>query len=248
MSSRFPSSPDHGGARASVSSDLDGSRVCGPQLALLPDSFRSPLSKTLIRSDSKVKLNQSSIACHSVLDSERLLALSSLLRKESREFEFFLEGKSMNPVLPNQSRIRVKLVAGDQFLVGQVLTYVVKDRVVAHRLVRSVKSGSREYVITRGDATACCDWPVPTTSVLGIVIGLLTPERCQPIGPAPKRSFGFRFLASLNLSVVANILKVSPAAAVWTAKRIIRVHGIVERFIAYLKRQATLGLRAGVAL
>ena len=180
-------------------------------------------------SGGNVRMNQSSVAGHSVFDSERLLALSSLLRKGSREFEFFLQGKSMEPSLPDGSCIRVRLAADDQFIVGQVLTFVAEDRVMAHRLVRSVKSGNKEYLITRGDATVCCDWPVPATSLLGIVIGFSSPGVWQPIGPAPERWFGFRWLAFLISSLVANILRVSPSAAVWTAKRIIRIHGRVQR-------------------
>ena len=176
-----------------------------------------------------MRLKQSSVVNDSVFDSERLLAFSSLLGKNSREFEFVLHGKSMGPVLPDGSKIRVRLAADDQFTVGQVLTWVAKDRVVAHRLVRSVKSGNKEYLITRGDATVCCDWPVPATSLLGIVIGFSIPGVWQPVGPAPQRWFGFRGLAFLISSLIANILGVSPSAAVWTAKRIIRIHGMVER-------------------
>ena len=183
-----------------------------------------------------------------MFDGERLLAFSGLLGMSSREFEFLLEGRSMRPMLPDGSNIRVRLVADDQFTVGQVLTYVVKDRMVTHRLVRSVKSGSKEYLITRGDATICCDWPVPATSVVGIVIGFSTHGLWQSVGQPPKRSFGFRWLAFLISSLVASILKVSPSAAVWTAKRIIRIHGVVERVMGCLKRRATPGSRAGVAL
>jgi hypothetical protein len=179
-------------------------------------------------SGGNVRMNQS-VAGHSVFDSECLLALSSLLRKGSREFEFFLQGKSMEPSLPDGSCIRVRLAADEQFMVGQVLICVTKDRVVAHRLVRSVKSGNKRYLITRGDATVCCDWPVPASSLLGIVIGCSIPGVWQPVGPAPERWFGFRWLAFLISSLVANILRVSPSAAVWTAKRIIRIHGRVQR-------------------
>jgi hypothetical protein len=199
-------------------------------------------------SDANVKMHPSSVVVHSVFDSERLLALSRLLRKGSPEFEFFLQGKSMGPSLPDGSRIRVRLVADHQFTVGQVLTCVAQDRVVAHRLVRSVKSGSKEYLITRGDATVCCDWPVPSASVLGIVIGFCTSEVWEPVGLPRARWFGFRWLAFLISSLVANILRVSPSAAVWTAKRIIMIHGIVERMMGYLKRRVAVSSRAGAAL
>jgi hypothetical protein len=207
-------------------------------------------NKTILSTTSggKVKITASNVVEHSAFDSERLLALSSLLRKGSREFEFFLHGKSMGSSLPDGSRIRVRLAADPQFRVGQVLTCVAQDRVVAHRLVRSVKSGSKEYLITRGDATVCCDWPVPSASVLGIVIGFCTSEVWEPVGLPRERWFGFRWLAFLISSLVANILRVSPSAAVWTAKRIITIHGIVERMMGYLKRRVAVSSRAGAAL
>jgi signal peptidase I len=189
-----------------------------------------------------VRLNQSSVVSHSVFDSERLLAFSSLLSKSSREFEFLLQGKSMEPLLPDGSKIRVQLAADDQFMVGQVVTYVAKDRVVAHRLVRPMKSGGHRYLITRGDSTVCCDLPILATSVLGLVTGFSTTGPWQPIGPPPERWFGFRWMAFLISSLVGAILKVSPSAAVWTAKLIIRIHGMIQRATGFLKRRALLVL------
>jgi hypothetical protein len=182
---------------------------------------------------------------HSVFDSERWLALSSLLRKGSREFEFFLQGKSMGGVLPDGSRIRVRPAAEDQFMVGQVLIYVAKDRMVVHRLVRSVKSGSTDYLITRGDATVCCDLPILASSVLGIVMGFSTTGPWQPVGPPAERWFGFRWVAFAISRVVGGLLRVSPSCAGWTAKRIIGIHGMVERVTGFVKRRAAFRSRAG---
>ena len=224
-----------------------------------------------------MKLNPSSVVAQPVVASERLLAISSLLKRGSRDFDFQLHGKSMAPALPDGSWIRVRPAADGRFTVGQVLTYVAKDRVVAHRLVLSMKSRSTEYLIsagnqilraprvirysvlsmksrsteyliTRGDATVCCDWPVPATSVLGTVIGFSADRPWQPVGPPPERWLGFRSTALLISSVVAHLLKVSPRAAVFTAKRFIRIHGMVERAMGYLKRRVVLGSRRGVAL
>ena len=133
-------------------------------------------------------------------------------------------------------------------MVGQVLTYVAKDRMVAHRLVGSVKSGSDHYLIMRGDATVCCDVPVLGTSVLGLVIGCCATGSWQPVGPPPKRWFGFRWLALLISSLVGGILRLSPAAAVWTAKRIFRIHGTIERATGFLKRRTARRSRVGAAL
>ena len=195
-----------------------------------------------------MKFDASSVEGLPVFDSERLLAFGGLLGKSSREFEFLLQGKSMGPLLPDGSRIRVRLAADDQFMVGQVLTYVAKDRMVAHRLVRSVKSGTKYYLITRGDSTVCCDLPVPATAVLGLVTGFSTSGPWQPVGLPPERWFGFRWLALLISSLVGGILRVSPSAAAWTAKRIIKIRGAIERGTGFLKRRVRVGSRRGASL
>lgn len=181
-------------------------------------------------------------------DSERLFALSSLLRKGSRELEFLLQGKSMGGALPDGSRIRVRLADTDHFMVGQVLIYVAKDRMVVHRLLRSVKSGGNHYLITRGDAAVCCDLPVPASCVLGSVLEFSTAGPWQPVGPPVETWFGFRWLAFIIFRVVGGLLRVSPSCAVWTAKRIIGIHGTVERATGFLRRRAALSSRTGGAI
>jgi hypothetical protein len=182
------------------------------------------------------------------VDTERLLALSSLLRKGSREFEFLLQGKSMGGALPDGSRIRVRLADNDHFTIGQVLIYVAKDRMVVHRLLRSVKSRGDHYLITRGDAAVCCDLPVPASRILGIVLEFSTTGPWQPVGPQVERWFGFRWLGYTIHRVVGGLVRVSPSCAVWTAKRIIGIHRTVERATGFLRRRAALRSRAGVAI
>jgi hypothetical protein len=195
-----------------------------------------------------VKLIQSSIVGHPLFDNERMLALVSLMRKSSRELEFLLRGNSMGRALPDGSRIRVVVAADDRFIVGQVLVYVAKDRLVVHRLVRSVESGNGHYLIARGDATVCCDLPVLASSVLGTVVEYSTAGPWQQVGPSAERWFGFRWLAFAISRVVGGLLKVSPSYAGSTAKRIIRIHGMVERATGVVKRRALLRSRAGAEI
>jgi hypothetical protein len=195
-----------------------------------------------------VKANPTSVADHLASDSERLLALSSLLRKSSREFEFLLQGKSMGSTLPEGSRIRVRPAGKETFKVGQVLTYVAADRVFVHRVVRFVRSGNNQYLITRGDRTVCCDLPVLEASVLGIVTEFSAAGAWRPVGPPPEKWFGFRWMASAIASLVGGLLRISPSWALWAARRIIGIHGVTERATGFLKRTVALGVRAGVAV
>src|SRR5258708_3539460 len=121
------------------------------------------------------------------LDRERLLAFSSLLRDGSTAIEFALQGGSMGSVLPDGSRIRVCFVPADKFIAGQIVAYVADDRMVVHRLVRFAEWRRETFVIARGDATVCCDLPVPASSVIGIVTEYCTTGAWQPVRPARAR-------------------------------------------------------------
>jgi len=195
-----------------------------------------------------VKVNLPIAADGPAFDGERLLAVSSLLRNGSREFEFLLQGTSMGGVLPDGSRIRVRFAEKGAFKAGQVLTYVTEDRVLAHRLVRFVRSRNNLYLITRGDATVCCDLPVLESSVLGVVEEFSTADEWQPVGPPAKRWFGFRLLALAISSLIGSLLRVNPSCAVWVARRIIAIHKMSGKVTGFLKRNATHGLGAGSAV
>ncbi len=194
-----------------------------------------------------MKLNSPIAADAPAFDGERLLAVSNLLRNSCKEFEFELQGTSMGGALPNGSRIRVRFTDRDSFKAGQVLTYVAADRVLAHRLVRSVNSGKKLYLITRGDATVCCDLPVLESSVLGVVEEFSAAEEWQPVGPPAEKWLGARWLGFAISSLVGSLLRVNPSCALWAAKRIIGIHGISVRVTGFLKRNVAPGLRSGSA-
>ena len=194
-----------------------------------------------------MKLNSPNPAEGTAFDGERLLAVSSLLRNSSKEFEFLLQGTSMGRVLPDGSRIRVRFAEKGSFKPGQVLTYVAEARLLAHRLVRFVKSKNNTYLITRGDATVCCDLPVLESSVLGVVEAFSIAGEWQPVGPPTENWPGFRWLALVISSLVGSLLRVNPACAVWAAKRIIGIHGLFERVTGFLRRNAAFGFGAGSA-
>jgi hypothetical protein len=170
------------------------------------------------------------------LDRERLLAFSSLLRDGSTAFEFALQGGSMGSVLPDGSRIRVRFVPQDELVADQIVAYVAEDRMVVHRLVRFAKWHYETYVIARGDATVCCDLPVPASSVIGIVTEYCTTGPWQPVGPARARWFGFAWAASAISSVVGWLVGLHPRIAIWTARRMIRIHRLAMRLARFAKR------------
>jgi hypothetical protein len=178
-------------------------------------------------------------------DRERLLALSSLLKKSSREFESCVRGGSMGSVLPEGSQIRIRFSTPDGFAVGQIVTYIAEDRLVAHRIVQSATSFNDHYIITRGDCTVCCDAPVRTSSVIGIVTEFRNNERWQPVGPPADRGCGSRLVAAVISGIVVTLLRLNPRFSCWIAARAVDIRRVVMRFVGSAKRYALRHFSAG---
>jgi hypothetical protein len=166
-----------------------------------------------------------------VFDRERLLALSSLLKKTSREFESCVCGGSMGSVLPEGSRIRIRFSTADSFVAGQIVTYIAEDRLVAHRMVQSARSYDGHYVITRGDRTVCCDAPVRTSSVIGVVTEFRNSEQWQPVGPPANRGRGSRLMAAAISGMVVTLLRLNPRLSCWIAARMVEIRSVMIRFV-----------------
>jgi hypothetical protein len=178
-------------------------------------------------------------------DGPRLLALSCLLSKSSREIETSVRGGSMGSVLPEGSRIRIRFGGAGSLVAGQIVTYIAKDRLIAHRLVQFANSHNDRYLITRGDATVCCDAPVLLSSVIGVVSEFRSSEQWQPVGPSVDRGRGFRLLASAICAVVVNLLRLNPGLSFWFATRMVEIRSVVLRLIGLAKRYAPYHFSAG---
>jgi hypothetical protein len=83
-------------------------------------------------------------------------------------------GSSMWPLITPGDWIRVD--GGRVPQVGDVVVVAVGPRLVAHRLVERHGTGGRAVLVTKGDAEACADAPVPAGAALG-VIGAVRRER-----------------------------------------------------------------------
>ncbi len=177
-------------------------------------------------------------------DGERLLAFSSLLRKSSREIESYVCGASMGSVLPEGSRIRIRFCPAESFVAGQIVTYIAKDRLVVHRLVRTATSAGH-YLITRGDTTVFCDAPVLASSVIGIVTEFRNSGRWQPVGQPEERGRGSRLVASAICGMVVTLLRLDPAFSCWFVVRMIEIRWVVLRFVGLVKRCALRHVSAG---
>ena len=174
--------------------------------------------------------------CWVVFDAERLRALGRLLRHSSTEIQTEVRGYSMESALPEGTRIRIRFAAVDRLAVGQIVTYIAKDRIVAHRLVRIATSGDDPYVITRGDATICCDPPVPASSVIGIVTDCCKGGSWQPVGLPPKRTRAFHLMASATSATVTTLLRLNPRISCWAAATLVEMRRFIRTFEGWAKR------------
>ena len=179
-------------------------------------------------------------------DNEQILALSTFLRSGALEFETCVRGGSMGTTLPEGSKIRIRFVGGNQLTVGQIVVYVSKYGVVAHRLVRCANSHGVQYLITRGDATTCCDVPIQSSTVFGIVTEFLSGGSWQAVPRPAPRWFGFRFVASAICGVISTVLRVSPQVSCLIATQVARIRRSIIRAIHLGRRFALRHSSAGV--
>jgi hypothetical protein len=171
-----------------------------------------------------------------------LLAFSNLLEKGSLEIEFVVLGGSMGKAVPSGSRIRIRFASGSKLAPGQIVAYVANDRIVVHRLVELATSRDIRYAITRGDATVCCDAPVPTSTVIGIVTKLHADGAWETVPQLEIPSFGFRCVAAATTRMLLMALALNPSLSVWVASRTFKVRGLTIRGLQLIKRQSRLPL------
>ena len=183
-------------------------------------------------------MNQGSapVAAQVSLHPERMLALARFLRDGAGQFETTVCGGSMGSALPDGSRIRGQFANPNRLRHGQILTYVAKDRIVAHRLVRSATRYNEQYLIMRGDETVCCDIPTPASSVICVVTEICRNGEWGPVNPPETRWFGGRWTASVISLLVAALVRLHPKVAIWTAQGIIRTQRFVLRLARFAKR------------
>ena len=176
------------------------------------------------------------LECDLVFERERLLAISGLLKGTVVEIETHVRGRSMGRTLPNGSQVRIRLGPIRGLIPGQVVAYLASDRLVAHRLVKEAKRQNTQYAITRGDATLCCDVPVPTRSVIGIVTELRDGDSWRAVGPSVTRSYSSALLASALTGIVVTSLQLNPGLSRWIATRIVAIRWALIKSVDLLKR------------
>lgn len=161
-----------------------------------------------------------------------LSAIAALLKHTHAHVESQVQGGSMGATLPPGARIRLSCRETADYRTDDVIVYVQGSGLVAHRLVgRGRRGRARGYFITRGDASATCDPPVPIERAVGLVTGWrrADAEAWQPVGPPTTRSWPSALIATISHAAIGTLLEIHPPLARAAATLARRLYGQVAR-------------------
>ena len=161
-----------------------------------------------------------------------LSAIAALLKHTHAHVESQVQGGSMGATLPPGARIRLSCRETTDYRSGDVVVYMQGSGLVAHRLVgRGRGARARGYFITRGDASATCDPPVPIERAVGLVTEWRHADAdvWQPVGPPTHRGWPGALVATINQAAIGALLEIHPPLARAAAMQARRLYGQVAR-------------------
>jgi signal peptidase I len=132
------------------------------------------------------------------LETPDFLEHARQLLSQSIPIEMRMSGSSMRPTIEDGDVITIEPVAEDRIAPGDIILYQSRyDTAVIHRVVRVERSLPERTVVTRGDAAAQTDVPVPFNKVLGRV--RLVERAGAPVKLVrPARKLASRLIALFN--------------------------------------------------
>jgi len=148
------------------------------------------------------------------------LALAAMLAKADAAIECEVAGGSMLPTIPPGSILRIRPNRGAVPSRGDVIAVAIRDRIIAHRVVRA--DAGTGHLLTRGDADLLPDPPVPREWVLGRAVEVRVDGTWQPIPPAPRIPAARTAAAALATGLVAATMALSLSLADRIAHAMIR--------------------------
>ena len=108
----------------------------------------------------------------------RTIARAGLLeryRSEGRSSWLAAEGRSMEPLIPAGSQLRIEFGATPVRL-GEIVLFRRPSGAVAHRLVARYRTDGRSMLVAKGDGEALADPPFAVDAVLGVVREVRLPD------------------------------------------------------------------------
>jgi signal peptidase I len=89
-----------------------------------------------------------------------------------------IQGKSMSPVLKRGSIAGVIRCAYEDIFPGDIAVFAQENQPVCHRVIRRLKRGSEEYLVTKSDAGFKADPLVSKNNIIGKVVSLKCSRVC----------------------------------------------------------------------
>ncbi|GEM_PF-1436784 len=109
-----------------------------------------------------------------------------------------ISGKSMEPFIPEGSSLTVKAVHIDTVKSGDIILFINKDMVIAHRLFKKIKKDGSVFLKVKADASAIFDSLVHPDNLIGKVVSIRKGERHLYLDNPVMSLFGF-FVSYITL-------------------------------------------------
>ena len=128
------------------------------------------------------------------LTSARLEAIAAIWKREARQLTARFGGSSMEPTIPSGAEVIFR--CGGIPEPGDITAFTDRGRIMVHRVV--ARSPARDWLLTRGDASAIPDPPIREVAIIGTVLRVRLGDRWVEPPPAPA-SFQRRLALALCL-------------------------------------------------
>jgi signal peptidase I len=160
----------------------------------------------------------------------RIGILLRLLQTLGTDLIATIDGVSMTPTIAPGTRVLLRRVCAHSLRSGDVVAFEFNGRLMAHRIVRVGRNrGSRQHLLTRGDAMQLHDIPVRLDSVIGIVTAQQIAGTWVALGRERDHRVSLA-ISGLIAGIICVVFQLSPTAAArlircsarlraWTASR-----------------------------
>jgi len=162
-------------------------------------------------------------------DPAALAVVMALLGRRDGAVESTVRGSSMGDTLADGTRIRIR---GRQGVpeVGQVVVAVGGATLIAHRLVGIGRSArARGFLLTRGDGSLLCDWPIPVSDVVAVATEYRTSAEWQPLPLPRRRPWWARVRAAAHRALMQGAMELDPRVAGLVARCSFRLADVMAR-------------------
>jgi signal peptidase I len=155
------------------------------------------------------------------VETRELAAVAALWKRTGREVTASFGGISMLPsIAPGAPLV---IVCRDEAEPGDVIVFLHRGTIVVHRLLERREG----WLLTRGDANAIPDQPVPAAEIIGRVVAMRTEDGMKPV-PEHGETAQQRTMRQ----IVSCLMRLTPSLAriavplLWQSRRV--VHAIAR--------------------